>query len=117
MTSRTDRGFTLPELLIVVVLLGLVVSVIGAAFVVIIRTSPSVDARDDDSRSLLGLVNYLPGDVSSTRVADTVIGNRNTACGAQPGTGLLYLSWTDSASGVTTEVNYRFADVSGWRIF
>ncbi len=85
------RGFTLPELVIVIVLLGLVLAVVAAAFTVIVRTHPSVEARDDDSRTLLGLTNYLPGDVSSTQLADILIGGDDTVCGAQPGTNLLYL--------------------------
>src|SRR5918995_582039 len=116
MTERRDHGFTLPEVLIVTLLLGLVVTVIAAAFTVIVRTSPSAKARDDDSRTLLGLTNYLPADVSSTRLGDILIGDQDTSCGAQPGTGVLYLTWTDFGSGQKTEVTYRFADVSGWRI-
>jgi prepilin-type N-terminal cleavage/methylation domain-containing protein len=113
---RPDLGFTLIEVLIVTLLMGVIATAIAAAFIVIVRTAPETQSRDDDARTLLGLTNYLPTDVSSTRGADIQIPGAPTSCGASAGTSLLTLSWTDDASGATTEVNYRFAQDSGWRI-
>jgi prepilin-type N-terminal cleavage/methylation domain-containing protein len=61
-----DRGFTLVETVIVVALMGIVMSVLAATFVVVVRTNPANEARDDGARGLLGLSTWLPEDVSST---------------------------------------------------
>ena len=119
MTDRRqpDRGFTLPEVLIVVVLVGLMTSALAAAFIVIARTAPAAEARDDDSRTLLGLANYLPLDVSSTPAgSDIQIPGGAMTCGSSPGTSLLQLQWTDAGTGQTTQVGYRYVDNDGWRI-
>jgi prepilin-type N-terminal cleavage/methylation domain-containing protein len=63
---RNGRGFTLVEVLIVVSVIGLVMVALSAAFVVIVRTSPTNQQRADDSRALLSLTRWLPDDVSST---------------------------------------------------
>src|SRR6187401_3599876 len=63
---RADRGFTLPELLICIVIIGALSAAIASAFTVIVRTTPTAEARADDARSLLGLSTWLPSDVSST---------------------------------------------------
>lgn len=115
--TSTDRGFTLTEVVIVVALVGLVMAVLAGAFTVIARTSPAADARDDDSRTLLGLANYLPLDISSTPAGpDIAIPGGNMSCGTSPGSPLLQLQWTDAGSGQTTQVGYRYVNNDGWRI-
>jgi prepilin-type N-terminal cleavage/methylation domain-containing protein len=61
-----DQGFTLTELIVVIAMIGFVAVAIGASFSVIVRTSPANEDRADDSRSLLNLTRWLPGDVAST---------------------------------------------------
>jgi prepilin-type N-terminal cleavage/methylation domain-containing protein len=68
MTDREtpDEGFTLVEVLIVTMLLGLIMVALAAVFVVVLRASPAAEATVDDSRSLLTLTNRLSQDVTST---------------------------------------------------
>lgn len=63
---QSDGGFSLIELLIVVVLTGILMPVIVAVFTTIVRNSPSVETRADDSRTTRGLSTWLPQDVLST---------------------------------------------------
>ncbi|MEO7397542.1 MAG: prepilin-type N-terminal cleavage/methylation domain-containing protein, partial [Ilumatobacteraceae bacterium] len=133
---RRDRGFTLVEVLIVIVVVGLISAVITNIFSVIVRTTPQAEARADDSRSLLGLSTWLPADLSSTphTLCSDPPGcssaasswdrtpSRSSGCaGADSGVNLLRLSWTESFGTVATTstyvANYRYANTSGkWRI-
>ena len=54
-----DGGYTLVELIIVCALVGLVATVIAASFVLIARVNPQSENVVDDSRTLLGLTNWL----------------------------------------------------------
>ena len=62
---RRSGGFTLVEMLIVVTILGVVMTTLAAVFSVIVRTTPSTEARADDARSLQGLVTWLPQDIDA----------------------------------------------------
>jgi prepilin-type N-terminal cleavage/methylation domain-containing protein len=112
---QRDRGFTLIEAIIVISILGLLASVIAAAFVVVIRTSPASEARADDSRSLLGITNWLSQDVASTSESGFEGGDTDhnpgvdsapTKCAASSvpsnSQGLLQLTWGNFV------VNYRW---------
>ena len=68
MNDRPDRGVTLAEVLITVVLLSLISGLLAVVFTVVVRSRPAAEARLDDARSLLGITNWLPGDVNSTPV-------------------------------------------------
>ena len=128
MTDSKDSGFTLTELLVVVVVVGIVASVLAAVFSVIVRTAPSAQARADDSRSLLGITTYFPEDVSSTprKSASTpgpewdVLPGSISGCsgGTVPGsTNLIKLRWSEAtSSSINYEASYRFVNDGGWRI-
>ena len=60
-----DRGFTLVELILVVVMLGLVTGVIAAAVVVFIRSEGGVVATAAESQDTRQMVNYFPLDIES----------------------------------------------------
>jgi prepilin-type N-terminal cleavage/methylation domain-containing protein len=104
---RRDRGFTLPELLVTIVMMGLIVASLAAAFTSIVRTSPSSEARVDDSRALLNLTNWISQDVSSTDVNGFAVGDAASGCSGVPTSdGLMELHWSE---GSTTYVaNYRY---------
>lgn len=127
---QRDRGFTLTEVIIVVVIIGIISVAIGSVFSVIVRTTPSTEARADDARSLLGLSTWLPPDVNSTPKTPTgsvdaegaAFDRRPTAgttCSSgNDGTNLLKLRWTETISGtVRYDVSYRLAErPAGWQI-
>jgi hypothetical protein len=99
--------------LIVVTVLGFLMTVLAAAFVVVVRTVPDTEDRLDDSRSLLGLTNWLSQDVMSASAhngfdvldADPA----SPSCEDLPASSvnLLELSWSDVATYV---VNYRYVE-------
>ena len=107
--ARTERdGFTLIETIMVVGLLGLVSLVIAMTFSVITRTTPSTEARTDDSRSLLGLTNWIAQDVSSTSEDGFDFDYTMSGCasGIPASKQLVRLNWQD---GSTTYVaDYRY---------
>jgi prepilin-type N-terminal cleavage/methylation domain-containing protein len=102
-----DRGFTLIEVIIVVMILGMVMTALAAAFVVIVRATPGAEARADDSRSLNNLTTWLSKDVSSTEETGFTVGVPASGCtGVPTSTSLLELRWSE---GSTTYVaNYRY---------
>jgi prepilin-type N-terminal cleavage/methylation domain-containing protein len=61
-----DRGFTLVELLIVVALLGVVMTTLSAAAVVVIRVTEKNELGLDDARVERGLKAWLVPDLAST---------------------------------------------------
>lgn len=65
MTPR-DQGFTLVELIVVTVLLGLVTSALAFAATVMMRTGPLAEERIDDARGTSSLASWLSRDLSST---------------------------------------------------
>jgi prepilin-type N-terminal cleavage/methylation domain-containing protein len=116
---RRDRGFTLPEVLIVVVLIGVLAGAIAAVFSIIVRTTPSTEARVDDARSLLGVTTWFPPDVNSTPQApapgtpywDTDSMAASGCTGVDPGTSIVRLQWSEQTGGSPTTfvANYRLA--------
>ncbi len=118
MSQRRDaRGFTLIETLMVVAMLGLIATVLAAAFTVIVRTQPPTEATVDDARTLLGITTYLPEDVDSTPAAGFDLptpradsDNQPTGCAgnATDGFSLLHLTWTESVGSTATYIaNYH----------
>ena len=109
-----DAGFTLPELLIVIVLMGILMPVLAMAFSVVVRTSPTSDARADDSRSLTNLTNWISQDVSSTSEDGFFVGPSAPGDGAGcllpssagGSVNLLELRWKEGSTQFVT--NYRF---------
>lgn len=112
---RSDGGFTLIELLIVTTIIGVIVGSLSAAFLVIVRTSPSSEIRVDDARSTRGLATYLSHDTTSAPPydyfdpkgwIDTSAGPGN--CGGA-GTNIVQFSWLENGfSSRTFYANYRF---------
>lgn len=114
-----DAGFSLIEVLIVVVVLGIVMSALTAAVMTTLNAAPATEARLDDARSTRSLATWLSHDTTSTPpflpeqaqggmdISPTATADNNDCGGA--GTNLLHLQWTESSSLSTTHVaNYRF---------
>ena len=124
-TKRADGGFTLIELVVAIAVLGIIMPVITATFVVIVRNSPAVQTRTDDSRSTRGLSTWLPQDVLSTPPVVITNGSstpgytltaRASDCASTAGTNVLHMVWQENvgpnAATLTNFVaNYRYVIV------
>lgn len=131
-SHRRDRGFTLTEVLIVVVLMGVLMTAVAAVFSVIVRTAPTTENRVDDSVALLGLTTRLPPDVNSTPGVDIALAadhwntepSKSSGCASgDVGENLVVLKWSEQTGSSPTvyTANYRLAadGVGGstmWRI-
>ncbi len=62
----TDRGFTLVETIVVLLMVGVLATVMVAVIAVILRNVPGTEARADDSRTYQRLIQWLPRDAAST---------------------------------------------------
>jgi prepilin-type N-terminal cleavage/methylation domain-containing protein len=131
-SHRKDHGFTLIEVLIVVILMGVLMSSLAAVFSVIVRTAPSAENRADNAVSLLSLTTWLPPDVNSTPAVAiaSAAANWNTAVVAPSGcssgdigNNLVVLKWSEQTGSSPTSytANYRLGDDGAggstmWRI-
>jgi prepilin-type N-terminal cleavage/methylation domain-containing protein len=104
-----DSGLTLVELVIVIAVMGIVMVVLSATFVVISRSNPASEARTDGARALLGLSAWLPEDVTSTIPGDAPAGGFGfgaDVCASGQGAPLVGLTSLDTATGVTHGRDY-----------
>ena len=124
-STRHDDGFTLVELIIVVALMGVLMPAVALVFTVVVRNTPSVQTRADDSRSTRGLSTWLPQDVLSTPpalVTDinsnapgyTISPGKASGCSSATGTNVLHMVWQENAGTLITYVaNYRYITSGG----
>lgn len=129
-SRRRDRGMTLPELLIVVTVVGLIVAVLSTSIVVTIRQQDNTEGRLNVARAEQSVGMWMPADLASADVVDT--SPQASPCGAtvcdgidlSNGSNVLMLEWTiDGVGGSssTTSVSYHFTQLpSGeyvlWRV-
>lgn len=119
--THRDGGFTLIEVIIVLVILGIVMSSLSLALSVALRTNPDNQSRIDDARATRSLATWLSYDVSSTPpfVGETAQGGMVTGgtandCGGPLGSNLLDLKWVEAKpTAVTYVASYRFVQVNG----
>ncbi|MGI9645286.1 MAG: type II secretion system protein, partial [Ilumatobacteraceae bacterium] len=101
-----DRGMTLPELLIVVSIMGILGAVVAAAVTVSYRTVTGTEGRVNVARAEQSIDTWLPADLTSTDVTDTTLPAVDDSPGATPcgnptscdgvdmgGVNLLQLAW------------------------
>jgi prepilin-type N-terminal cleavage/methylation domain-containing protein len=63
--ARSDGGFTLPELLITVAIMGTLIAVMSTAMLVMLRTTPRAELRLAESKDITFLQTWVPVDLSS----------------------------------------------------
>jgi len=110
MAERDDRGFTLIEVVIVTVMLGLVSLVMGFAITTVLRVTPTAESQVNDARSLQGLTAWFANDAASAARSATSIRNDPPATslgctGSEtfPGENLVEFRWTVDETTSTTE--------------
>ncbi len=122
---HSDRGMTLPELLISVSLMGLLATVLAGAMSVTLRQAKSTEGRANLARSESSIDTWLPADLASTDVLNTTLPAVNldpaaTPCGNcagidMTGTNALQLAW--DTAGRVTRVQYQYIEFDGdWQL-
>lgn len=91
--SRQGDGFTLVELLVVVVILGIISFALTESIIVGLRTTEGTGARVSNSSASQSMASSLTADGQS---ADEVFIGDDGLC-AQTGTVFLHLRWTDKS--------------------
>lgn len=125
-----DRGMTLPELLIVVSIVGLIVAVLSTSIIVTIRQDDNTEGRLNVARAEQSVGMWMPADLASADVVDT--SPSASPCGAavcdgivlSNGSNVLMLTWTVDGPGgtsTTTNVSYHFTQLPDgdyvlWRV-
>jgi prepilin-type N-terminal cleavage/methylation domain-containing protein len=95
--KRSDeRGFTLPELLVAITILGIIMVAIGAMIVTAFRTTTIVGAQLNASRGPKIVSRYWVPDVESATTVDQA-----GPCGSG-GHAVVTLAWPDDAATVDT---------------
>jgi len=113
---RPDAGFTLPEMLIALVIFAMVMSVISLTIVTALRNAPSVEHRADTAIAVQGITTWLPPDVDSAEPGaagfDILKTTPSGCAGGDPAgsTNIIRLQWSETFAGVTTTyvANYRW---------
>lgn len=113
-----DRGFTLVEMIVVVVLMGLTTSAVAFAALAMLRTTPQSGDRVDRAAAQTSLLRWLNRDVTSVPpVAFTVVvgGVQPGAavCPAAPGDILLGMGAPGFGAVDAFGVDYRLVDDAG----
>jgi Tfp pilus assembly protein PilV len=119
-----DVGATLTELLIAIVLLGIIMTSLSAAVLVIVKQRANTSGRLTNARSEQNLNIWLPADLASAETVDTAAdaspcGSSCPATADTRGSNAAMLSWTSMQAGataaqpVTINVSYRYMQVSG----
>ena len=123
--SRRDQGFTLPELLITIAILGTITAVLAAAIVTTIRQQSSTEGRLNIARAEQSVDTWLPADIASadptTVSADPLADPCGASCPADvdlSGVNALLMSWSvDEPSLITWTVSYRYVKIgSEWQL-
>src|SRR4051812_7518646 len=111
MRPHADDGFTLPELLIAVTILGVIIAPLTLAFITALRVVGKTDQKFTDSRGALITAADFASDVNNANVVTT------TTTPAQCGTGgtrLVTFAWSDANQPVlsldnnTNRVTYYY---------
>ncbi len=106
-----DAGFTLPELVIVIVLVGLIMASISSALVVSMRSQTSAAASLAESHDQQQLAVYLPTDIANAVLSTADIQpTAGAGCSGVPaGKNVLRMTSVDASSGnvVSYTVAYR----------
>ncbi len=123
-----DAGFTLPELLVAVVLSGLLVSVIATAISVMLRSTPDAADRLAESKDITFLQTFIPVDLATAinsydspddavvlgllaaNPPNVVYSNNPDGTSLLPGTNVLTLVVPNADNGQLEIISYRYIE-------
>lgn len=107
MRARDEAGFTLPELLLSVAIVGVVLAAIADGFLVGVHTTHDADRRIAESTDTQLVAAWFPGDVQSAALVST----STSTCAVAGDATVLGLSWTDGlgTGAVRRDVAYVLA--------
>jgi prepilin-type N-terminal cleavage/methylation domain-containing protein len=119
---RDDDGFTLIELIITMVIVGIVMSAVVGALFVMLRTQAGTTARLDETRGTQQLTTYFATDVQSTGYgSDTITPTTASVCTVSsptPNANAVQMTWTEVIPNGPTStyyVSYRYEPLgSDW---
>ena len=127
-TRRNSRGFTLPEVLIVITMMGMIAAVMSAALTVTYRQAASTEGRVNVARAETAIDTWLPADLASTDVNNAALPAVDLDPGVEPcgnctgidlsGTNAMQLAWEHTIAGtppvtVVTRVQYQYIQING----
>lgn len=123
---------TLVEVIVVTAIIGLITTVIAAAFVTIVRVSPTTVYRIDDARSTRGLQTWLARDIASTppiaydptsRVGYVQSSTSPIAAGVPPsdvcttsGIHVLFMAWRDGSASFSAQYTIEGSATDGYKV-
>jgi len=113
-SGQRDRGMTLVELLITVTILGIIMTSLSAAMIVVLRTERPIKDHLSESKDITFLQAWIPNDLASASSRNIDPLHQPTPSTTLPGTNVLTLNRADiSTSGFTTNyvVSYRYVQV------
>jgi prepilin-type N-terminal cleavage/methylation domain-containing protein len=113
-SGQRDRGMTLVELLITVTILGIIMTSLSAAMIVVLRTERPIKDHLSESKDITFLQAWIPNDLASASSRNIDPLYQPTPSTTLPGTNVLTLNRADiSTSGFTTNyvVSYRYVQV------
>lgn len=113
-SGQRDRGMTLVELLITVTILGIIMTSLSAAMIVILRTEQPIKDHLSESKDITFLQAWIPNDLASASSRNIDPMYQPSTRTTLPGTNVLTLDRADiSTNGVTTNyvVSYRYVQV------
>ena len=108
---QRDRGMTLVELLMTVTILGIIMTSLSAAMIVILRTERPIKDHLSESKDITFLQAWIPNDLASATSRNIEPLFQPSATTDLLGTNVLTLNRADiSASGMTSNfvVSYRY---------
>ena len=119
-SSQRDRGMTLVELLITVTILGIIMTSLSAAMIVILRSERPIKDHLSESKDITFLQAWIPNDLASASSRNIDPLYQPSSRTTLPGTNVLTLDRADiSTSGITTNyiVSYRYVSVGDeWQL-
>ena len=112
---RDERGMTMPELLIALVILSIIIGPLTAALIVYVRSSDTTVIRMGESHDVQIAASYFGQDISSLGMRDASlnfvqsVNNAAFPCTAA-GTSVVLLAWDESTATGTTTVRVKYVD-------